>query len=77
MRRLEKLLPQLRKFGVTSYRETDPDGGSFEVTLGTPAEPNAAKKVVKADEKEDDDKTPQEKYPKDAAALALKLVGNR
>lgn len=77
MRRLEKLLPQLRKFGVTSYRETDPDGGSFEVTLGPPLEPVAAKKAAPVAEKEPEAEVPQEKYPKDAASLAFVLGGKR
>jgi len=77
MRRLEKLLPQLRKFGVTSYRETDEKGMTFEVVLGPPADVAVPKKAAKVDGEEPEIEAPQEKYPKDAATLALKLVSKR
>lgn len=64
-------LAELRKFGATMYRETGKDGVTWEVQLGPL--PVAAKK---ADEKPAEEPQ-EERYPKDAATLALKLVGNR
>lgn len=67
-------LAELRKAGVSTWRETNGKGETFEVTFG----PVPAVEVKpKKDEKPAEEVVPQEKYPKDAASLALKLVGNR
>lgn len=63
-------LAELRKFGATMYRETGKDGVTWEVQLG----PLPAVATKKADEKPPEEKEIEERYPKDAATLALRLV---
>lgn len=72
--KLGKLLPTLRKFGVTSY--VCPE---FSVQLGPAPEPTPARAATakpKDGEKSDEEpKLPA--LPKDAATLALHLGGKR